>query len=103
MKSERSGKVWRWKFFFLYAVLLLVLLVSAVGVLEVGVRLFVPERYWRYRVIVDDWQEDRQIGWIHKPNLDVESREDGKSFVRFRTNKDGLQPASAQERKTRFR
>jgi lysophospholipase L1-like esterase len=74
------------------------LLVLAV-VLELVTRLFVPEGYWRFRDASADWQLDREIGWVNRPNLDTESRVKDR-VVHFRTNPDGIFPAETlRERK----
>src|SRR5436309_5939557 len=82
-----------------YAGFLLGCLLATAALFEIGVRVFVPDRYWRFRTLMDDWQADSELGWVNKPNLDVRSRSDGRTVVRFRTNKNGLQPASAKESK----
>ena len=63
-------------------------------VLEAGVRLAVPQQYWRFRDATSDWQLDPELGWVNKPDLDVESRFK-EELIRFRTNHDGLIPAAA--------
>ena len=70
-----------------------VLVVLATG--EIATRLFVPEPIWRFHVDGDDWRFDEQIGWVHRPNLDVTRARDGK-LVRFRTNDDGVTPPTAR-------
>ncbi len=68
-------------------------------VLELATRLFLPEGYWRYRDAAADWRLDPEIGWVNRPNLDVEGR-DLDQIVRFRTNPDGLVPVETRrERK----
>ena len=67
-------------------------LIVLVGVLEAGVRLVVPEQYWRFRDATSDWQLDPELGWVNRPGLDVESRFK-TDLIRFRTNRDGLFPA----------
>lgn len=67
-------------------------------VLEAGVRLFVPEELWRFRDGTYDWQVDPQLGWVNRPDLDVTSR-GNHGVVRFRTNPDGLIPASVERSK----
>lgn len=64
--------------------------------LEIGVRLFVPKAYWQFHDFTSDWQLDKVIGWVQKPNLDVTDRTEYGWLVRFQTNKDGLIPASAE-------
>ena len=66
-------------------------------VLEVATRVFVPEGYWRYRDAPADWQIDREIGWVNRPNLDVESRAQS-IVVHYRTNPDGVAPGEARRR-----
>ena len=83
----------------LYVGFLMVLSLVAAALLEAGIRVFVPEKYWRFRVGQDDWQPDAVVGWVHKTNLDVESRGFGSAVIRFRTNPDGLQPATANRNK----
>jgi lysophospholipase L1-like esterase len=63
--------------------------------LELATRLWVPEGYWRYRDATSDWQLDREIGWVNRPNLDTESRDLG-GIVRFRTNADGIAPGETR-------
>jgi lysophospholipase L1-like esterase len=64
------------------------------GVLEVGVRLFVPGKLWRFIDATTDWQLDKELGWVHRPNLDLEGRFDEQP-IRFRTSRDGLIPFTA--------
>ena len=66
--------------------------------LELLTRLFVPEGYWRHRDAAADWQLDPEIGWVNRPNIDVESR-DYTWILRYRTNPDGLAPAEARREK----
>jgi hypothetical protein len=72
-------------------------------VLEIGVRLIVPKTSWQFRDFTSDWQLDKVLGWVQKPNLDVSDRTDFGWVVRFQTNKDGLTPATAQRIKTNNR
>ena len=72
-------------------------------VLEVGVRLIVPKSSWQFRDFTSDWQLDKVIGWVQKPNLDVSERTDFGWIVRFQTNADGLTPATAQRIKANNR
>lgn len=68
-------------------------------VLELATRTLIPEGYWRHRDGTADWQLDPEIGWVNRPNLDVESR-DLDRIRRYQTNPDGLAPAEARrERK----
>jgi len=66
------------------------------AVLEAGIRMFVPEKHWRIQVAEKDCQPDALLGWMHKTNTSVEKRGIGGDIIRFRTNPDGLQPASAR-------
>lgn len=68
-------------------------------VLEIGVRLIVPKISWQFRDFTSDWQLDKVLGWVQKPNLDVSERTDYGWIVRFQTNEDGLTPATAQRTK----
>lgn len=68
-------------------------------VLEIGVRLIVPKISWQFRDFTSDWQLDKVLGWVQKPNLDVSERTDFGWIVRFQTNEDGLTPATAQRTK----
>ena len=76
------------------AILSAATLIVLLGVLEAGVRLVVPQQYWRFRDATSDWQLDPALGWVNRPDLDVESRFKDE-LVRFRTNHDGLIPAGA--------
>jgi len=67
--------------------------------LEAGVRLFVPPSRWLFLDGAADWKLDLQLGWVNLPDLDVTSQTPYGS-VRFRTNPDGLIPATAQRAKT---
>jgi hypothetical protein len=62
---------------------------------EIAVRAAVPARLWRFRDATFDWQVHPRLGWVQRPNLDVETRTDQGAVVRFRTNADGLTPFSA--------
>jgi lysophospholipase L1-like esterase len=66
--------------------------------LELGVRLFVPTSRWLFLDATRDWQIDRGVGWINKPNLDTTSQTPF-GWVRFRTNPDGLIPFDAAHEK----
>jgi hypothetical protein len=68
--------------------------------LETGIRLFVPKPYWQFHDFTSDWQLDKVIGWVQKPNLDVTDRTEYGWLVRFQTNKDGLMPFNAQRART---
>ena len=68
----------------------------ALLVLEVAIRLFVPESQWRYRDASMDWQPDPRLGWVLRPNLDVSTRSEQGETIRFRTNPDGLTPWTAR-------
>jgi hypothetical protein len=71
----------------------------ALVVLEVAIRLFVPESQWRYRDASMDWQPDPALGWVVKPDLDVTTRSEEGAEIRFRTNPDGLTPWTARREK----
>jgi len=94
---KRRGR--RFKLACLYLGFLVILSLAATALVEAGIRIFVPEKYWRFRVGQDDWQPDPVLGWMHKPNLDVESRGLGNDVIRFRTNPDGFLPAEARQEK----
>jgi lysophospholipase L1-like esterase len=81
---------WLGRFGLAFASLLLTFVV-----LEVAVRLLVPAPLWRFRDGTHDWQLDRELGWVNRPDLDVESVAFG-ALIRFRTNPDGLIPAAAR-------
>lgn len=66
---------------------------------EIGVRIFVPPSHWQFRDATSDWQADKRLGWIQKPNLDVTTVTEFGWSVRFQTNEDGLMPAGAQRKK----
>jgi lysophospholipase L1-like esterase len=66
--------------------------------LEAGVRLFVPPSRWLFLDAAADWKLDLQLGWVNQPDLDVTSQTPYGS-VRFRTNPDGLIPATAARAK----
>jgi lysophospholipase L1-like esterase len=89
----------RFRFWIVYVGFIFTCIVGIALLCETGVRIFVPDKYWQFRTLMDDWQPDVELGWVNKPNLDVQSRSDGRTVVRFRTNKDGLQPGSASEAK----
>jgi lysophospholipase L1-like esterase len=72
-------------------------------VIEIGVRLIFPKISWQFRDFTSDWQLDKVLGWVQKPNLDVSERTDFGWIVRFQTNEDGLTPATAQRTKTNNR
>ena len=82
------------------AILSAATLIVLFGVFEGGVRLVVPEQYWRFRDATSDWQLDPRLGWVNRPDLDVESRFRGDP-VRFRTNHDGLIPAGVVAERSR--
>ena len=67
-------------------------LAVALVLLELGVRLLVPEGLWRFRDSTRDWTLDPEVGWVNRPALDVESSSP-TARVRFQTNSDGLIPA----------
>ena len=66
--------------------------------LEAAVRVIVPPARWLFLDSAADWQLDPQLGWVNKPDVDVVSQTPYGS-VRFRTNPDGLIPATAQRAK----
>jgi lysophospholipase L1-like esterase len=82
------------------AILSLATLIVLAIVLESGVRLVVPQQYWRFRDATADWQLDPTLGWVNQPDLDVESRFQ-EVPIRFRTNRDGLIPATAAPERSR--
>ena len=71
--------------------LALLALALVFGVLELGTRLFVSPEVWRFRDASADWQIDRRIGWVNKPQSD-ESLRIVEEVVRYRTNEDGIFP-----------
>jgi lysophospholipase L1-like esterase len=68
------------------------------GLLELGVRLLVPDPRWHFEDGTGDWRLDDEIGWVHRSSLDVTS-ESALGPVRFRTNADGLIPGDATRAK----
>jgi len=62
---------------------------------EYGVRKFTPEYLWKFRDATSDWELDSELGWVQKPNLDVQSLTGHGWMVRFRTNIDGFTPSTA--------
>jgi hypothetical protein len=74
-----------------------VVLTLAIG--EVATRWLVPEAVWRAHDDGADWRFDDQIGWVHRPHLDVSRMRDGR-LVRFQTNEDGLTPPEARRERT---
>jgi hypothetical protein len=52
-------------------------LLLLLGLLELGVRGLVPESRWRFHDGASDWRLDDEIGWVHRPNLDVSSEAAG--------------------------
>ena len=58
------------------------------------VRAFVPPAYWVFLDASSDWERDPLLGWDQKGALDLISIWDSRA-VRFTTNLDGLQPATA--------
>lgn len=64
-------------------------------ILEIGIRVFAPALYWPNRDPMDDWQLDKLLGWVQKPNIDSTERMEFGWTLRFRTNEDGLTPGSA--------
>jgi hypothetical protein len=67
----------------------------ALVAVEVGVRVGVPEAYWRARDASMDWETSAETGWTMRGNLDVSTLTESGELVRFRTNQDGLQPHDA--------
>jgi lysophospholipase L1-like esterase len=67
-----------------------------IGVLEAGVRIFVPKALWRFRDPTLDWRRDPVLGWVNRPDLDVYERSGAGWMVHYRTNPDGLVPADAR-------
>jgi lysophospholipase L1-like esterase len=74
-------------------------LVAMLIVLELGVRLFVPEPLWRFREGSQDWTSDPEIGWVNRPAIDVESLS-AQGMIHFQTNSDGLIPVGARRERT---
>lgn len=74
-------------------------LMLAAVVVELTVRLLLPESMWKIVDAAEDWQPDNRMGWVQKPNYISVSRRTGGQVVRFETNPDGLQPATAQRPK----
>ena len=69
-------------------------------IMELGIRLFVPQVYWPSRDPMENWQLDRVLGWVQKPNMDVSERTEYGWVVRFRTNQDGCTPGDATRQRT---
>jgi lysophospholipase L1-like esterase len=66
------------------------------GVLaEVAVRVVLPSSASAFRDATTDWQPDRRLGWVQKPNLNLATPEADGSILSYRTNPDGLAPATA--------
>lgn len=86
----RPSRAWTFRLLLSSASLLFTLLL-----LEIGIRLFVAPAYWQFRDASEDWQLDSRLGWVPKPHLDVSARTEQGWLVRFRTNGDGMTPASA--------
>lgn len=81
------------------AVAVLVSTLLSLAVLEAGVRFLVDPALWRYHDASMDWRPDPELGWVQKENLDVTTRGEPGWLVRFRTNPDGVTPATAQREK----
>ncbi len=77
------------------AIALALYLVLPVGLMELGIRLFVPPELWRFRDSRFDWAPDPVLGWVNRPQMDQSSRFGGEEIVRYRTNRDGLVPFDA--------
>ncbi len=73
-------------------------LIATLTMLEASVRLFFPESRWRFEDGTGDWRLDDEIGWVHRPDLDL-TTETLLGTVRFRTNADGLVPSDAHREK----
>jgi lysophospholipase L1-like esterase len=80
-------------------VLTVATLILLLGLLELGVRVFVPDSRWRFEDGSGDWRLDDEIGWVNRPNLDV-TIEEQNGPVRYRTNADGLAPSDATRERT---
>lgn len=75
--------------------LVLLSLASILVVLELAVRLFVPEPYWRFWDGTEDWSVDPEIGWVNRPALNIQSKS-YSGLIRFQTNSDGLIPVGVK-------
>lgn len=71
----------------------------SLAAIEAGVRVFAPPYLWQFRDATADWQLDSSAGWVQKGDLDVTTIEDDGKRLEFKTNADGLRPASATRRK----
>lgn len=74
-------------------------LIFCIFISELFICLFLPDYFWKYWDASMDWQLDEKLGWVQKPNLDVTTRTAKDQLVRFRTNQDGLIPATAEREK----
>jgi lysophospholipase L1-like esterase len=68
-------------------------------VAEAFVRVCLPRSVSDFRDASTDWQPDARLGWVQKPNLDLATPEEGGWVLHFRTNADGLTPATATREK----
>ena len=90
----------------IYSLLAIAISLSCVLIVsEVAIRLFIPSHRWEFRDATSDWQLDSVLGWVNKSNLSVRSimpeNAPNERVFWFKTNADGLMPATAQrERKT---
>jgi len=66
---------------------------------ELGVRLFVPVKYWARWESTVMWQLDPELGWINKPNFTVHQRSALGAFVQVRTNEDGILSSQVSRQK----
>jgi len=78
----------------------LISIIMVVGLLEIGIRIFVPEGLWRFRDVTDDWQLHERLGWTNKPNLDMLVPSDRGALISQQANSDGVFPKSARREKT---
>ncbi|MBI3987258.1 MAG: hypothetical protein HY343_10075 [Lentisphaerae bacterium] len=67
---------------------------------EALVRLFFPVHVWQVPDASRDWQADARLGWTQKPNYVSVGKRPTGAVVRFETNGDGVQPATAQPART---
>jgi len=73
----------------------------ALTILEISIRIFVPNNMWQFRDATSDWQLDALLGWVQKPNLSVTTMTEYGWSVKFETNEDGLTPSTVKrQRKT---
>jgi hypothetical protein len=75
---------------FKYILIPIIAVVCGVLVMEMTVRIFVDETYWRFRDATTLWTTDSKLGWIQKPNQDFSIERNGKR-IRFETDNFGFQ------------